>query len=305
MCIDLIELAKPKISEKTGIAVDTVPCGKCVKCKSKRQNSWVFRLLHEAYNSSSMCFVTITYADPPLSKNGLPTLVKSHAQKFIKRIRKHISDHYLMFGYKSEDQVPTIKYYLCGEYGDETHRPHYHALFYNLPQAAITQDYLFMRWQQNGLIHVVPTGNEAIARYVSKYIMKDKNETFEFLDETTGELIQDDRQPQFPLQSKGLGKSFLTPHMVKYLRNRCATSIPLNGRQQPIPRYYRTTKIPNEDDTLYTVEQQKTMWLAYVDSMEADFKKMYRSNEHREQWRKHVKYQAEKINILQKYEAKI
>lgn len=73
-------------------------------------------------------FLTLTYSDknlPPIpsdasrSLSNLPgTLIPEHAQLFMKRLRKSI-------------EPQRVRFYLVGEYGDDTERPHYHAGLFN------------------------------------------------------------------------------------------------------------------------------------------------------------------------------
>jgi len=67
------------------------------------------------------CFVTLTYSDEFLPADG--SLRKRDTQLFMKRLRKHCNDH--LGGHK-------LRFLLCGEYGDSTHRPHYHALLFGM-----------------------------------------------------------------------------------------------------------------------------------------------------------------------------
>lgn len=85
-----------------------VPCGKCIGCKSDKAMMWSIRCYHEASLHERNAFVTLTYEDAP------PALVKEDLQKFFKRAR-HSFD---------------FRYFACGEYGEATHRPHYHALIF-------------------------------------------------------------------------------------------------------------------------------------------------------------------------------
>lgn len=73
-------------------------------------------------------FVNLTYDDAHLPKLGplygaqsdWPTLIPKHLQDWLKRFRKVI-------------EPSQIRYFACGEYGDETQRPHYHAAIFNFP----------------------------------------------------------------------------------------------------------------------------------------------------------------------------
>lgn len=80
-------------------------------------------------------FVTLTYSDEhlPLTKStsstldsgkqfpSLPTLDPRDLQNWLKRLRRAIAPS-------------KIRYYGCGEYGDETFRPHYHIALFGFPQ---------------------------------------------------------------------------------------------------------------------------------------------------------------------------
>lgn len=94
-----------------------VPCGQCIGCKLERSRQWAVRAVHESKLHHLNCFVTLTYSDDKIPPGG--TLVKKHLQDFWKRLRKKYT------GLK-------IRYLACGEYGDNTHRPHYHAIIFGL-----------------------------------------------------------------------------------------------------------------------------------------------------------------------------
>lgn len=76
----------------------------------------------EAGLHADNAFVTLTYSDEalPRSRLGHPTLVTKHTQDFLKRFRK------------AADPI-RIRYYLVGEYGDITQRPHYHLAVFGYP----------------------------------------------------------------------------------------------------------------------------------------------------------------------------
>lgn len=84
---------------------------------------WTHRIMLESLLHTDNSFITLTYEDkklPRVSTNSLPTLDPKHLQNWLKRLRKEI--------------VPLrIRYYACGEYGDETQRPHYHVALFGYP----------------------------------------------------------------------------------------------------------------------------------------------------------------------------
>ena len=96
-----------------------VPCGRCPVCSARRVSGWSFRLMKEGERSSSSYFITLTYDTNhvPISPKGYMSLSKTDIQKFFKRLRK-----------TNEEK---IKYYVVGEYGSKTMRPHYHIILFN------------------------------------------------------------------------------------------------------------------------------------------------------------------------------
>lgn len=106
-----------------------VPCGGCLGCRDTAAKHWAARIVHEASLYKYNCFLTLTYRDKDTctpkqlaKQQHLPddgSLVKSHFQKFMKRLRHHLRGR-------------RVRYYQCGEYGDENERPHYHACLFNL-----------------------------------------------------------------------------------------------------------------------------------------------------------------------------
>lgn len=223
MCISPIVM-KNNGSSLLGATI-AVPCGRCFQCLSRRQKAWTFRLMEEAKASSSVGFWTFTYEKIWRTPNGLPTLVKKDYQDFMKRLRKNTG-------------VKNIKYYACGEYGTETHRPHYHAIMFNLPLHSNLSSIVADSWGHGHVDHA--PGNEATFAYVTKYIMKGNlKKEQRILDEETGELMEDDRQREFSLMSKKLGSAFLKPPMIKHLKENLTGTVKIEGRDRALPRYYR------------------------------------------------------------------
>ena len=164
--------------------------------------------------------------NPPLSPNGLYTLEKSDLKGFFKRLRYYNNEEF--------------KYYAVGEYGTISKRPHYHVIMFNMDKSLITNS---LRLSKN----IWKAGNVDIARcnirtinYVVGYVMKGQ---FKPEDQF------DDRLPEFALQSKGLGSSFLTDSMHEYLYDRMQTWVEHpSGFKIPLPRYYR--------DKIFTTEEK-------------------------------------------------
>lgn len=100
----------------------TVPCGICRECKMDYAKQWANRMVLEAQDWPRNLFFTATYNNDNLpfnSSSGFPTLDKRDVQLFMKRLRKAFEPR-------------KIRFYFAGEYGTRTHRPHYHAILFNL-----------------------------------------------------------------------------------------------------------------------------------------------------------------------------
>ncbi|QXN75083.1 replication initiator protein [Microvirus mar21] len=136
-------VSKPSPEDVSSLAVSivrdyiTIPCGHCIECLKARGQEWTNRcLLEYEYAKQSSYFVSLTYRDEdlpftyyddPETGEAFPayTLSKTHMQLFLKRLRKHF------FG----NEKGTLRYYLAGEYGPTTLRPHYHLLLFDVPFA--------------------------------------------------------------------------------------------------------------------------------------------------------------------------
>ena len=144
------------------------PCGKCPACKSRRVQQWIFRIKEEFKVSTSAFFVTLTYDtdNVPISPNGFMTLgrvsKRSHDygkmvyldwQNFMKRLRRQ--------------QLIKIRYYACGEYGEERQRPHWHAILFNVESPV----HIINSWP-HGIVDIDPDVNIRNIAYVAGYINK-------------------------------------------------------------------------------------------------------------------------------------
>lgn len=115
-------------------------------------------MILETLKHDGSCFVTLTYNDESLPVGG--TLVPKDAQDFLKRLRKACAPI-------------KVRFYLVGEYGDKTFRPHYHLALFGLPMSAAQM--IADAWSRDGkpLGHVV-VGSLTFesAGYVAGYVTK-------------------------------------------------------------------------------------------------------------------------------------
>lgn len=92
-----------------------VPCGRCISCRLERSRQWAIRCINESQMYDDNCFITLTYNDEHIPRNG--SLKVKDFQKFMKRLRKKYG--------------PDVRFFHCGEYGEKYNRPHYHAIIFN------------------------------------------------------------------------------------------------------------------------------------------------------------------------------
>lgn len=98
-----------------GYEVITLPCGQCIQCRLARSRRWAVRLMHELKSHEKSAYITLTYND-----ENLPSDHSVHVrdfQLFMKVLRRH----------HPECQ---IRFFHCGEYGEQSFRPHYHAIIF-------------------------------------------------------------------------------------------------------------------------------------------------------------------------------
>lgn len=136
----------------------TVPCGKCFACLSRRRQDWCFRLKQELKVSKSAFFITLTYDDEHLPRNGdgVPIVVKRDVQLFFKRLRKAIYPQ-------------KIRYFAVSEYGTENLRPHYHVILFDFP-LSFNLDTILRECWYHGFVSVGNV-NGASINYVCKYCL--------------------------------------------------------------------------------------------------------------------------------------
>lgn len=226
-CINPVRL--DRVEHRRALRVVTeqgliVPCGKCIACRKAKAREWTLRMLHELDTSDDACFLTLTYDDDnlPVSDNtGFASLRKRDAQLFMKRLRRNLPG------------LP-LRYFLCGEYGDTTLRPHYHAIMYNLRPShysAVMRSWQLCDWSVPSIRNksFAPVNVSDIA-YVAGYVLKKFSGSL--ADEMYSEL---DREPVFRLMSRGIGRDYCDANSESIiLQGSCR----LNGNRVSLPRYY-------------------------------------------------------------------
>lgn len=221
----------------------TLPCGQCVGCRLERSRQWAIRCMHEASLYDENCFITLTFSEAGLAlrcrdrgHDDTYGLDVRDFQLFMKRLRK---------------RVGAVRFYHCGEYGENFGRPHYHACIFGFD---FPDKYYWRKSPQGHRIYrsslleeLWPYGNCEIgsvtfesAAYVARYIMKKVNGDFaedhyRIIDPETGEIF--DRKPEYTTMSRrpGIGRGWL----VKFTTDVYPSDfIVMNGATMRPPKYY-------------------------------------------------------------------
>lgn len=161
------------------IRVD-LPCSQCRGCRLEKSRQWAMRCQHEASLWERNCFLTLTYSPEDLPEYG--KLKKDDLQKFFKKLRKRYCRYYTDEDGNRKCENP-IRYYACGEYGDESDRPHYHVILFNFDfedkefwKTTATGDRLYISSTLESIwghgFCVLGDVTFESAAYVARYVMK-------------------------------------------------------------------------------------------------------------------------------------
>lgn len=244
-----------------------LPCGKCDGCKLERARQWAVRCMHEAKLHSENCFITLTYNDEHLPDEG--NLIYDDFQRFMKRLRKKYS--YVLKGRgRKKKQGPfgvrPIRFFMCGEYGDDRNRPHFHAALFGLDfddkvyfkttkagsklYTSATLDSLW-RDKGGGSIGFATVGTLTFdsAGYIARYTLKKTSvdRQYEVIDQETGEVSYNEKEFNSMSLKPGIGKGFYDKWKADIFPH---DYVIVNGKKQKPPRYY-AKKLAEEDPLCY------------------------------------------------------
>lgn len=229
-----------------------IPCHHCIGCRLDYSRAWADRLMIELQRHETAYFVTLTYDDDHLDPLRLvdlstgeigpfATLSKRDCQLFMKRLRKaHLK--------KYPDKK--LMYYLAGEYGESTYRPHYHAIIFDLVLDDLqlwtrskdftywTSDWLKEIWK-NGRVIVAAVTWETCA-YTARYIMKKQ-----YGKKAVDEYEKNGLQREFTLISTkpAIAREYfftkvLPTDQMKSRQNDVFIETAEGGKKVRLPRYY-------------------------------------------------------------------
>lgn len=216
-----------------------LPCGQCIGCRIDRSRQWAVRCVHESSLFEHSCFVTLTYDDDHLERMSLHY---RDFQLFMKRMKR-------------KDSFARVRFFMCGEYGEENFRPHFHAMLFG----AFFSDREYFRSLPSGsriytskeLAGLWPHGFSSIgdvtlesAAYVARYAAKSalsghdgkrRDVTQGFVDAETGEYMP--FVPEFCRMSlkPGIGAMWYETYGKEVFPR---DAVRVNGAEMKVPKYY-------------------------------------------------------------------
>lgn len=189
--------------------------------------------MHEASLHELSSFVTLTYDDEHCPRRGL---VYRDFQLFMKRLRRRLG---------------RTRFYMCGEYGERTGRPHFHSILFG----RWFPDRYYWRKSESGhevfrspvLEELWTAGNSEIgsvtfesAQYVAGYVHKkvygqDADAHYSRVDPDTGEIYQ--VMPEFSRMSlrPGIGADWFKQFRGDVFPH---DYVVMEGRKVRPPKYY-------------------------------------------------------------------
>lgn len=224
-------------------------CGQCIGCRLARATAWALRSVHEASLHTQNCFVTLTYSPEQVPADG--GLRIRDWQLFAKRVRKELG---------------SFRFLHCGEYGESSFRPHYHACVFGLdfhrPDWAVfqrkhsgdvfTSPLLTSLW---GLGHAT-VGDLTFqsAAYVARYVMKKvtgdrSDDAFRRIDVSTGEEFY--VTPEYVTMSRrpGLGSEWFERYKSDVFPS---DEVIHDGKRFPVPDFY-LSRLEASDPDLHEI----------------------------------------------------
>lgn len=252
-----------------------IPCGHCIYCHLRYSKNWADRCLLEAKYHKDNWFLTLTYDNDHIPTHQIVSqdtgeILDVHSlqirdvQLFIKRLRKEYNEC-------------KIRYFLAGEYGSQTYRPHYHMIAFGLSlndlqlykrlpsgSAYYNSERLNAVWQ-NGHVVIAKADWNSIAytaRYVTKKAYGEKKDLYDDIG-LAREFCTMSRRP-------GIGFQYYQDHPECVTQEFINVATLDGGRKFRPPRYFRKkydeiweSQFPElyeskkESDYLETLEKQK------------------------------------------------
>lgn len=232
----------------------SLACGKCVGCRNARAQSWALRCQHEASQHAHNAFVTLTYSTASLPKDL--SLNPGDFLDFIRRLKR---------------AKGKLRYFHCGEYGDENKRPHYHALIFGVdfPDRVLLKSsgkgflYQSQELSETWGLGYCTVGDVSFqsAAYVARYCMKKQRadaRCYERFNPDTGEVWS--VRPEYCTMSRrpGIGASWFERYSSDVFPS---DEVVFEGRKYRPPRYYEQLLKRSDEKALDAVKSRRVDWL--------------------------------------------
>lgn len=252
-----------------------IPCGQCIGCRIRQREDWTTRIELEArdYPKDEVWFITLTYDDDHVPgmivKTGeimrkvqytwkpgekrpdsVQILLYEDIQKLLKRLRKT---------YRGK-----LRYFVAGEYGEQTARPHYHMILYGWKPTDLENlykihhnGYYTSKWLADlwgmGQIQIAQAVPETY-RYVAGYVTK---KMYEIDGKKANAYYELGQTKPFACMSlkPGLGDKYYQEHKAEIWRQgyiQCT-----NGKKAQIPRYYEKQMEAENPQRLWRIKQNR------------------------------------------------
>jgi len=210
-------------------------------------------MVHEGDVAGPAWMVTLTYAPDKVPENG--SLNPRDPTLFLKRARASVESR--------------LSYYLCGEYGERTDRPHYHLVLYGAPfldrellttrhGAPVYRSDCLDAWWNLGITEF--TGlTYAGARYVAGYVRKkvrqrDSPDHYQRVDPASGEIVQIEREYGRMSRRPAIGRRWIE----RYWRDVYPRDfVVMDGMELKPPRYYDKWMEAKDPRLMMEVREQR------------------------------------------------
>lgn len=257
-----------------------LPCGQCIGCRLRRASDWEIRVMHEAQSWDRNCFVTLTYEEGSLPPYG--SLRYEDVQAFLKRLRQDECRYQKrLFGLPKLPKH-VIRFFGCGEYGEQRERPHYHLCLFNMdfedryPWKKSSGGFVMDRsprleklWR-HGHCTVQPLVRETAAycsRYITAKVLGDEAKTAYAVTDEDGVINY--RVPEFSCMSlkPGIGQKWLDSYSGDIFP---FDKVIADGTQRSVPKFYdRKFKAAGGDFDAVAYKRDLAARRAFADNTDA------------------------------------
>lgn len=204
--------------------------------------------MHESKMHEQNCFITLTYDDDHLPVDR--SLDVEHWQYFAKRVRKRLARDARKRG-KDEKPKP-FRFFHCGEYGDQTARPHYHAAIFGQDfsgdrklykktkqgdslYTSSTLDKLWGKGTHNLIGNLTFDSAAYVAGYITKKVTGNRQyDHYEYVDDEGNTFLV---KPEYTTMSRrpGIGSTWIEKFITDVYPSDQVIS---NGKPARPPKFY-------------------------------------------------------------------